>query len=149
MGIIRSAAGQYLSRQPHLVGLIKELLLSLSLQGDRVAITHDMGRAIGNTHIVATGEKDVVFYARPPKEPNSLRFVRNRSMESSHEISLVLQQDSDGNYEVTDIWVGPLYPPFPDAENANAESIHYWQTHAFTAGSEPIDAQTITKICPY
>jgi hypothetical protein len=149
VGIIGSIAGNYLSRQPHLVAVIKDLLLTLDLTRPRVTVSQDMGLTIGNTHIVATGMKDAVFYANPVKKSNSLRFVKNRSMEPSREVSVVLQRDAEGDYELMEAWVGPLYPPFPDASDASAESKAYWQTHAFVAGSELIEAQSITAVCPY
>ncbi len=149
VGIIGSAAGSYLSRQPYLISIVKELLLTLDLTQSKVITSQDIGLTIGNTHIVVTGVRDAVFYAHPPKKANSLRFVKNRSMESSREVSLILQQDNDGDYELVDVWIGPLYPPFPDAEDATMESKAYWQTHAFTAGSEPIDLQSVTSVCPY
>ncbi len=148
VGIINSPAGRYFGRQPYLLSVVKDLLLTLDLAGSNVITCQDMGRAIGNTHIVATNAKDAVFYARPPKKTNSLRFVKNRSMEPSRELSLVLRQDNDGDYEIVNIWIGPLYPPFPDADDANNDSKAYWQHHAFTAGSEPIDLQTVTRIAP-
>jgi len=147
--IINSAAGRYFSRQPHLLGVAKEALLTLVLTEPVIAVAMDMGRAIGNTHVVTTGEKDSIFYAHPPKKATNLRFVKNRSLESSPELSLILERDGDGDYEIVNAWIGPLYPPFPDAEDATDESKAYWQTHAFTAGSEPIDLQTVTTRRPY
>ena len=147
--IINSLAARYFSRQPHLLGVTKEALLTLDLAEPTVAITIDMGRAIGNTHVVSTGEKDSIFYAHQPKKAINLRFVKNRSMESSQELSLVLERDDDGDYEIVNAWVGSLYPPFPDAADATDESETYWQTHALTEGSEPIDLQTVTTRRPY
>jgi len=149
VGIIGSAAGSYLSRQPHLVSIVKDLLLTLNLTRPKIVVSQDMGLAVGNTHIVATDIKDTIFYAHPHKKANNLRFVKNRSMESSREVSVVLEQDSDGDYELMNVWIGPLYPPFPDAEDATDDSEAYWQSHAFTAGSEPIDLQTVTTKRPY
>jgi len=147
--IINSAAARYFSRQPHLLGVAKEALLTLNLAEPTVSVALNMGRAIGNTHIVSTGTKDSIYYAHPPKKANSLRFVKNRSLESSPELSLILERDDDGDYEIVNAWIGPLYPPLPDADDATSESKIYWQTHAFTAGSEPIDLQTITTKQPY
>lgn len=148
-GIINTKASRCFSRQPYLMSIVKDVLRMIDLEGVAVTLSQDIGRSIGNTHIVATKDKDTIFYARPPKKTNSLRFVKNRSMESSQELSLVFEQDSDGDYELTNLWIGPLYPPFPDEDNANEESVSYWKTHAFTAGSELIDLQTVTSICPY
>lgn len=147
--IIGSVAGRYLSRQPHLIRMIKDFLESSALAGKLVTLSHDMGKVIGNTNIVATEGKDSIYYARQPKRTNMLRFVKNRSMEPSKVLTIVLQQDDEGNYELVNVWVGPSYPPFPDAADAVAESKVYWQTHALVGGTEPIDLQSVTRECPY
>jgi hypothetical protein len=147
--IINSEAGKYFSRQPYLVRIVQDILVSLDLLGEELVIAHDMGRNIGNTNIVATGEKDTIFYARLPKRDNCLRFVKNRSMEPSSKLVVMLRQDTEGSYEITKVWIGPLYPPFPDAEDAVLDSKPYWQTHALVAGSETIDPKTVTRVCPY
>lgn len=147
--IINSDAGRCFSRQPHLVSLAKSVVESLDLTDSVMRVTHDMGRTIGNTNIVATKDTDHIFYAQRPKQSNALRFVKHRMMEPSSELSIVLQRDSDGNYELTDAWVGPACPPFPGAADERADSKAYWQTHALTAGSESISLQSVTTTCPY
>src|SRR6185437_10264535 len=147
--IINSAAGRCFSRQPHLVSLAKGVIESLMLSDSTMRVTYDLGRTIGNTNIVATREKDVIFYAQRLKQNDVLRFVKNRSMEPSSELSIVLHQDDEGNYELTDAWIGPACPSFPGSVDESKDSKTYWQTHALTAGSESISAQSITSICPY
>jgi hypothetical protein len=147
--IITSAAGRYFNRSPYLIRIVKDIVESLNLSEPTIMITRDMGRNIGNTNIVATGEKDTIYYARPPKRSNSLRFVKNRSLAPSSELAVILRRDADGNYEVANVWIGPPCPPFPDADDANQESEAYWRTHALVAGSETIDLQTVTGVCPY
>ena len=147
--IINSAAGRSFSRQPYLVSITKAMVQTLDLTEKELRVTRDMGRTIGNTNIVETSAKDSIFYARQPKQVQTLRFVKNRSMEPSSELSIILAEDDEGNYEVKDIWIGPSCPPFPDAPNARKNSKAYWLEHALTAGSEPIDLQSITSTCPY
>lgn len=147
--IIHSSAGRYFSRQPYLVRLVRDMLALADLSKPVLSLSYDMGRVIGNTNIVATEAKDSIYYASPPKQANFLRFVKNRSMESSSQLTIVLKRDADTNYEIVDVWIGPLYPPFPDAANATSESKQYWQGHALTAGSEPINLQSLTTVCPY
>ncbi|MGI0133528.1 MAG: hypothetical protein ACREBW_01025 [Candidatus Micrarchaeaceae archaeon] len=149
VGIINSAAGRVFSRQPHLVHITKTVVETLDLAGGELCLTRDMGRIIGNTNIVATSPKDSIFYARQMKHTDTSRFVKNRSMEPSSELSIVLTEDANGNYELKEVWIGPACPPFPDASNAREESEAYWLDHALTAGSEQIDSQSITSTCPY
>ncbi|HEU4966457.1 MAG TPA: hypothetical protein VFT53_03165 [Candidatus Saccharimonadales bacterium] len=146
---VNSAAGRSFSCYPHLVRIAKAVVETRDLTETEVRITQDMGRTIGNTNIVATSPKDAIFYARRLKHADMSRFVRNRSMESSSELSLILARDDVGNYELKDVWIGPACPPFPDASNARADSTTYWLGHALTAGSERIEPQSVTGICPY
>lgn len=147
--IINSAAGRCFSRQPHLVSLAKGMVESLELTDSTIRVTHDLGRTIGNTNIVATRDKDQIFYAQRHKQSDILRFVKNRSMEPSSELSIILHMDSDGNYELTDAWIGPACPAFPGSAEQSDDSRMYWQTHALTADSESISSQSITSVCPY
>lgn len=149
INIISSAAGRYFSRQPYLFHIVKDILEPLKLTKPVVRLSHDMGRKIGNTNIVVTKDSDAVYYARQPKQSSMLRFVKNHSMVQSSELAVILERDKNGNYEITNVWIGPLCPPFPDAEDATPESKDYWQTHALVAGSETIDLQTVTRERPY
>jgi hypothetical protein len=147
--IINSVAGRCFSRQPHLVSLVKSIIESLELTDTTMRVTYNMGRTIGNTNIVITSDKDIVFYAARLKQSDMLRFVKNRSMEPSSELSIVLHKDDEGNYELSDIWIGPACPSFPGTADETEDSKVYWQTHALTADSESISSQTVTSVCPY
>lgn len=149
VSIINSSAGRYFSRQPYLIAVAKGIVESLDLTEEELTITQDMGRNIGHTNVVATNDKDIIFYARLLKQTQMLRFVKSRSMVLSSELSITLRCDNQGRYELTDAWVGPMRPPFPDASNATADSKAYWLTHALTDGSEIIDLNSRTRICPY
>lgn len=149
VNLISSPAGNYLSRRPHVIGLIKELLTSHTLHGEHVVIEQDMGRDIGTTDIVATSEKDVIYYAQPVKSAIYSRFAKNRYAQTSTTLTVIAQQDSDGNYEVQNAWIGNNFPAFPGDTNETADSKAYWQTHALVQNSQLIQSKTITKTCPY
>ena len=51
INLISSLAGVYLSRRPYVIALIKELLSTKKLSGERVVIEQDMGRDIGTTDL--------------------------------------------------------------------------------------------------
>ncbi len=149
VNLIASSAGRYLSRQPYVINLIKEVLVSKRLSGPEIVVEHDMGRIIGNTDIVATNEKDTIFYAQPNKKTVFSRFAKNRYPSPSPKLTIILKQDSDGNYEISDTWIGPSSPPFPGDEKATPVSKQYWLTHALVADAQMIQSKSITKICPY
>ena len=149
VNLIASPAGQCLSRQPYIINLIKEVLANTKLTKPQTAIEHDMGRIIGNTDIVETTEKDTIYYAQPNKKNIFLRFAKNRHPSPSHKLTIIIQRDTDGNYEVTNTWIGPCSPPFPGDKKATTKSKTYWESHALVPDAQAVQSKTITKLCPY
>jgi hypothetical protein len=149
VNLISSSAGHYLSRHPYVIRLIKEVIGPMKLTKSRMIIERDMGRIIGNTDIVETKDDDTIFYAQPNKKSVFSRYAKNRNPLPSRKLTIMLQKDSKGNYEVFDTWIGPSTPPFPGDENETAKSKQYWATHALANDSQSIQTKTITKICPY
>ena len=149
VNLITSAAGHYLSRQPYVIGLTKEVLNATSLSNSKITIEQDMGRIIGSTDIVETSDKDTIFYAQPYKKNVFGRYAKNRYPLPSDKLTLILEKDTDGNYELSDTWIGPFSPPFPGDEHETAKSRTYWETHALVQDSQIVQAKTITKDCPY
>lgn len=149
VNLIASSAGQYLSRQPYVLGLVKEVLTSTKLRGPRPIIEGDMGRVIGNTDIIETTEKDSIFYARPTKKSIFSRYAKNRHPSPSRTLTVILERDLDGNYELLDTWIGSYSPPFPGGEDETAKSKSYWQHHALVQDAQSIQLKTVTRDCPY
>lgn len=149
VNLISSSAGHYLSRRPHVIALIKELLKTKKLRGPRVVIEQDMGRDIGTTDVISTSEKDTIYYAQPVKSVVFSPFAKNRYPQPSRTITIIAVQDSDGNYEITDAWIGPNYPALPGDEHETTDSKHYWESHAFVQDAKAIQSRSITKTCPY
>lgn len=149
INLISSSAGRYLSRHPHVINLIKELLVPMNLKGDHMIIERDMGRVIGNTDIVETSEKDTIYYAQPNKIKVYSRFAKNRFSQPSNILTVIVEKDADGNYEVIDTWIGPSSPPFPGDDKETENSKLYWHNHALVHDAQAIQSKTITKYCPY
>jgi hypothetical protein len=149
VNLISSAAGQYLKRRPYVLGLLKEVLSAKELRGDRIVIEQDMGRDIGTSDVVLTSERDVIYYAQVLKSETFSRIARNRAPQVSTAITIVLQKDVDGNYEVTDTWVGSSYPAVPGDAYETENSKMYWETHAFVQDALSLQTKSITKVCPY
>jgi hypothetical protein len=149
VNLISSSAGHYLSRRPYVIGLIKELLYAQKLNGKRIVIEHDMGRSIGTTDIVATSNNDTIYYALPIKSDVFSRFSKNKYPQPSNTLTVIIEQDPEGNYEVNDTWIGPYCPAFPGHKNETTDSKEYWQTHALVHDSQTIQSKTITKEWPY
>ena len=149
VNLIGSPAAKRIAQQPQLLVLAKEMLGQTTVRGSQMSIEHDMGRLIGYSHVVITTEKDTVFYGRMLREDLYTRFVKNGKPLSTHYLTVILQQDSDKQYELADIWIGRLNPPRPGSDNETAESKPYWANHAFIVDNQSIQLQTVTKACPY
>jgi len=149
INLISSPAGRYLSRRPYVINHIKEVVAPMKLRGPRIVIERDMGRVIGNTDIVETSDKDTIYYAQPYRKDTYARYAKNRYPSPSNTLTIVIELDVDGNYEVLDTWIGPSSPPFPGDVNATDASKDYWQTHALVQDAQAIQSKTITRLCPY
>lgn len=146
---ISSPAGRYLSRRPHIFALIKELTATTNLRGKRVVIEKNMGRDIGTSDVVLTGEADVIYYAQPLKSTLYSRFAKNRDPQTTSMLTAVFERDGEGNYEVTDTWIGEDRPPLPGDIQETAKSKEFWQTHAYVHDSQTVQLKSVTKVCPY
>ena len=149
VNLISSSAGNYLSRRPYVVALIKELLSTKSLRGQRMVVEQNMGRGIGTTDVVTTSDKDTIYYAQPLKSTVFWRFAKNRSPQVSNILTVTFERDTDGNYEVCDAWIGDNHPAFPGDEQETTASKTYWQNHALVQDAQAIQAKSLTKTCPY
>jgi hypothetical protein len=149
INLVSSSAGSYLSRRPYVLGLIKELMALQKLSGDRIVIEHDMGRSIGTTDIVLTSGTDNIYYAQPVKTATFSRFAKNRYPQPSNILTVVVVLDDEGNYEISDTWIGSYCPAFPGTMAETDDSKEYWETHALVHDSLSVQSKSITKVCPY
>ncbi|HEX8227092.1 MAG TPA: hypothetical protein VF572_04475 [Candidatus Saccharimonadales bacterium] len=147
--LINSQAGTKIARQPYLLALLKELVGRTKITGNDLQFEQDMGRSVGHEAIVETEDGDSIIYAQKLKEKTYTRFVKNAKPETTQYVTLTLCKDDDGSYQLLDTWIGRLTPPRPGGDNENADSRPYWDTHAYVLDGEPVQAKSITKVCPY
>lgn len=147
--LLRAPLNAKVSRAPHLLTLVREIIEKQDLTGDRVVIEQDMKRTVGYSEHLPTQENDVIFYAKQPKTTSYTRFVKNRKATATTIMTVVLVLDETGEYEVADALIGTAYPVAPDATEATDESKAYWQNHAVVYNGQPIIANSLTKECPY
>ena len=138
-----------ISRNPHLLALIKEAVSTLNLTQQDILLEQNMGRNIGYGEMIATREKDTIFYARLVREETYTKFVKNRKTEPTPFLTLNLRKDDDGNYEIKDVWIGKTFPPVPGNAAETEQSKSYWEDHAVAFNGQAIMASTITKECPF
>ncbi len=147
--LIQTPVAIQISRQPHLVTLIKEVVESLNLTTPQISLEQDMGRTIGYEELLKTREKDIIFYAKQSKSSAYTRFVKNRKTSPTSFLSIVLYQDSDGDYELRSVWIGKTFPAIPGTDEATEQSESYWAEHAVVYNGQPILTSTQTKEWPY
>lgn len=147
--MVLSAVAPQLARQPRLATLIREVAQSLTLTKPAVYFEHDMGRQIGYDEIVETAETDKIFYAKQLHKKSYTRFVKNHKAEPTQILSGLLLQDKNGDYELSELWLGKLFPPMPGTEDATPESNDFWKTHAVVYNGQHIITSTQTQNAPY
>ena len=149
VNLIGSKAAAHISQQPRLLEYVKEALAKTSVRGAETTFECDMGRAIGYNFVVATSEKDSIFYAQLAREDTFTRFVKNGEPLSTQYLTVVLSRDGTNNYELLDTWIGRISPAQPGTEKETDESKSYWETHALVLENQPLQLRTVTKTCPY
>lgn len=149
INLISSPAGRYLSRWPHVIDMVREVLVKTPLKGTRTVVERNMGRSIGTTDVVETTDRDSIYYAQQLKKDVFLRFAKNRYPKSSDTLTVAIVQDNSGDYEVEDVWIGPASPAFPGDEYETANSKKYWKNHALVQNARPIQTKSITRDWPY
>jgi hypothetical protein len=142
----------HLADTPGLDKLVVEAINKLNLDGNLFAGDIDMGRIVGTCDVIeVSGGDKIVFGIRKNRFAEGLvPFVKNRAAETSTFVSLLLEPNKDGTYELGTAWIGEFEDePFPLAPNANDKSKDYWNKYAFVYGSQEIEPGTETPIKPW
>lgn len=138
-----------ISRNPHLLRLVEEALVSIQLTELTVQLEHDMKRSVGYCEVIETADTDIIFYACQTKTSGYTRFVKNRHTDTTQYITMNLSRDEEGDYELTDVWIGKAYPALPEDAYASNDSKSFWSGHAVVYNGQTIISSTVTKDCPY
>jgi hypothetical protein len=148
--LIHSKAAKNISRQPQLLTLAAEALEQITIRDSDSTFEHDMGRVIGYETIIKTTAAHTTFYAKLAKDTTYTHFAKHGEALPTSQLTVTVKQSSeDRGYTVHDMWIGTVHPPLPGSTEATATSIPYWTEHAFIFDNQPVQAQTITKTCPY
>lgn len=145
-----SHAATHIADTPELIGLIKELLESSDLQGESVRFAKDMGRIIGESDLVETDSSDDIVYAKRKNRDVFTSFTKSRKPVDSRLLSVSFERLEDGTYDLDSAWIGPIdSPAFPGEPDADETSIPFWTSHALVWGRQEVQADTVTKTCPW
>src|SRR5437868_12598075 len=80
------------SRNPHLLALVKEAISSHRLTGETECLEHDMGRDIGYSELAEIKDKDVIFYAKQLKAEEFTKFVKNHRANHTSVLTIKLKR---------------------------------------------------------
>ncbi|HKX24383.1 MAG TPA: hypothetical protein VJM46_04040 [Candidatus Saccharimonadales bacterium] len=149
VNLIQTDIAKQISWQPHLLIFVREALARASLRGERVVIERDMGRAIGYSFVVPTTDASKVFYVKLLRDDVYTRFVRDVAPVSTQFLTLTLGRSADGSYELSSIAVGKAVPPRPGSPDETDQSRPFWAEHAYVFDKQSVQAQSLTKECPY
>jgi hypothetical protein len=137
------------SRNPHLLSLIKEVIPQHTLAKETECLEYDMGRSIGYCEVTEVKETDAVFYAKKLKAEGFTKFVKNHKAQQTSLLTIRLERDEAGDYELRNIWLGKDYPAMPGDPDATDDSKAFWDDHAVIFNGQAVIASTVTKDCPY
>jgi hypothetical protein len=138
-----------ISRNPHLVTLVKEVVQQQRLTAEDVRLEHDFGHPIGYCELADVKPADTIFYAKQLKADSFTKFVKNRRAQKTSVLTLKLKRDETGNYELLNVWLGSDFPAMPGESDETAASKQFWDDHAVIFNGQAIIASTLTKDCPY
>jgi hypothetical protein len=147
--LINSQAAPHIAAHPHLLGLASQALGQITAKGPRLKVEHNLQRAIGYENVVKTPAGEKVLYARLVNDELYSRFTRKGEPQTTTYVSLTLEREASGSYELVDTWIGRLKPPRPGSVNETAASREYWENHAFLLDTQAMQRQTRTETCPY
>ena len=147
--LINSQAAPHIAAHPHLLGLAKDALIRITAKEDRIKFEYDTGNIIGYENIVKTPPEEKVLYARLVRDDLYSRFTKKGEPLQTSYISITIQREQEGDYVLTDAWIGRLKPPRPGSQNETPTSRTYWSCHAFLLDTQPLQRHTRTETCPY
>ena len=137
----------------HLHDELENILPSLAKLitcNDRQFLTEqvDYPDFIGYTTCVKVNAQDEIVYAVREGRTGYTKFVKNRKPEQTNCITMVLKKTNDF-YTIITAYYGEKAEPEPYDIRATEASIIFWDGHALIYGTEKIDPNTVTTICPW
>jgi hypothetical protein len=149
INLMKPPVSTVISRNPHLLNLIKEIIAQSKLEKKHLAVSCDMQRIVGYADTVVSKDGDTIFYAREPKAQAFTRFVKNRHADQTSVVSMRLEMDGPDRYKVIQVQLGAASPPLPGSAGQTAQSLPYWEKHAVVYNGQALQASSLTKECPY
>lgn len=145
-----SHAATHINDPPGLKELAIEIINKTELTGEYMQFHTDMRRVVGKTDLVETRPNDKIVYAKRLNRDTYSVFNLSRPPEPCSLVTIALELQDDGTYELVSTWVGPSdSPSFPGTEREAEDSKEFWSKHALAWGAQKIQPNTQTYTCPW
>ena len=144
-----SHASTHFQDAPSLKEAVKEAISNLVVEGTGIQIDVDMGRMVGVSSLVETNEGDEIVYALRPLRTLYSRFVKNREPEPTSWVSINIQRDKEGQYNLYTAYIGRLTPSFPGGDYLPEQSKEFWSKHALAWGAQEVIPESVNSECPW
>ena len=143
-----SHASTHFAHHPKLREAVEEVIPMIDADDSIVRLDRDMGREIGTTDLVETGERDEIVYAKRPLRTTFSRFVKHKQPTPTNWITIALRKNGD-EYSLYTAFVGKATPSFPGGDYLPEQSKEFWGNHALVWGSQEIIHGSETSTCPW
>lgn len=138
----------HVQETPHLLDLVKEVIVSETLEGENVAIEKDLGRIVGETTLVETTDADEIVYAQRLGREKYTRFVMHKAAQPTRYVTVILH-NIDNVYYLWSAWCGQLVPTAPGGSDEMPKSQGFWKNHALVFDETIIQQGSAQTICPW
>lgn len=147
---IHSHAATHFSDTPQLRELVKEIIEKTVLADELMEFEIDMGRIVGTSDAVVNDADDKIIYAKRKNREVYVPFNKSKLPQPCSFVSVALQRQADGSYELPSAFIGRIdSPPFPGEKNEDPESKSYWTSHSLAWGTQEIQVGTETSRRPW
>ncbi len=145
-----SHAATHIQDTPTLLGLAQEVISQTTVTGPYMQFHVDFGRTVGTTDLVQNKPSDEIVYAKRKNRENYTVFNKTQQAQPCSIVTVALEEQDDGTYELVSTWIGPSdSPSLPGTEREVPESKEFWAKHAFAWGNQEIQPGSETMHCPW
>lgn len=139
----------HLSESPNLKSLVIDVLQKYKINKDKVRFETNLNRVVGKSLLVPTRETDEIVYAKRPHRNSYMRYVKNKTPIPTTYVTIDLVKTGDRTCKIGTAYVGRATPFMPGEEDANSESLIFWNNHAIIWGTQEIIPGTETTQSPW
>jgi hypothetical protein len=147
---ITSHTATHIKDTPDLLSLAEEVVKQTIIIEPYMQFHIDLGRTVGTSDLVENNPGDEIVYAKRQNRNEYTVFNKSKSAQPSSIVTVALEGQSDGTYELVSTWVGASdSPSFPGTERETPDSKEFWTKHSLVWGNQEIQPGTETTICPW